>query len=327
MYLLASLFVGVLSATGFEGKQTAPPIEDVIAHIQESERGLDNIQITAKYSSKRWNRSSEKWEDGGDAKFTAWLDGLPKSKMKIDFDRRRTVWTNGAAPFHEDSVVLAYNGRTGQTRTSTLRGTVTADRPNMGVARFGSGWSVSLYGAGERKGLRFSEMLRGMIEDANTTVSLAQTSFDGLPVLQVIAVEGQGTITYEWNLDPKRNYAVLRCKRKEGSMCSEIVIEELIQVAPSVYYPTKGIYNMVVCSNGDPVAQNSYQVLEIAANTPDLSDEVFNIQFPAGTVIYDEILGNSYEIVPDLEELSKGGPQLFMTSESFAERLQHSQKN
>ena len=332
-----------------KGDEAVLSVDNLAKIIAASESQLRNLTVTARQTQMFWDESMGQWKDAGDANLTMWLDGKPDSKMRIDFQHRRSRWINGAKPFFTDSCVITYNGQVGQVlervpdkvllehKNVCPRGRITGDRPNMSVADCGSGWLASLYGVEEGRKMRLSELIeliKGMTNSAGfsivSTNYIFSTNYNGIACVQLTLKEypvrtgriqdsscntqgwGLAQARTDWFLDPSRNYALLGYKivMPCSGSSHECVVGELIEPAPGVFYPKKAAF-YAVGRDGKPKSLITYEGLNIVANDPNFSDDIFSMQWPTGAMVRDEVFGTTFKIsLPFGEETDRFDSQI-----------------
>jgi len=331
LLLISLVFAGLTLCS--RGDDAVPSVASLVNILAASESQLRNLKVTGQYEQMRWDASSGQWTNTGDASLTVWLDGTPGGKMRIDYQHKRLLWTDGAKPFFEESYIQTYNGKTAQRLQrhpdavlkehprACPRGTIEGERPHMSVADSGSGWIASLYGVEEERKMRFSERIRSMTNSTgfaivstnymaspyytvstNCVVStnyIFSANYNGLACIQVTVEEYGGQIRTVWFLDPSRSYALLGCKIVMPVSSSEFVVEELIEPAPGVFYPKKVAF--YVSRDGKPRSLLTYKGESIVANAPNFSNDIFEIQWPINSMVYDKIHDTQFRITPSLE--------------------------
>ena len=92
---------------------------------------------------------------------------------------------------------------------------------------------------------------------------------------------------------------VLGCKSSSG-FSYECVVGELIEPAPGVFYPKKAAF-YVVGRDGKPKSLLTYKGESIVANDPNFSNDIFEMQWPINSMVYDKIHETQFRIMPPLE--------------------------
>lgn len=280
-------------------------ISSVIAAISQNEQQLKHIYVQATYESEFWDAEKNAWTDGGDGKIKAWHMGRPGSKMKLDFEQR-TRWIDGAAPFSQDSIMEAYNGRarkilfrkTGNPAApdTALRGQVEANR-STAYDKFICGWKCSLFGIEDHgsRGMRLSEYFTKLKKIPQAKLSASYKGDRGQLVEVVCQQPGGGKEVYRF--DSSRGYALMHKSSwtADGTKTFEMSIEELAEPLPGVYYPRRA-WRRAFNKDGTPQHRTEYVAEEIVANDPSTSDDTYDFDWPLGTTVHDKTSNVVFEV-------------------------------
>jgi hypothetical protein len=290
-------------------------LEALIDAIQHSERKLINLSVSGKSVTERYDSSSREWVYDGESEFTAWYTGMPGSKAKVEYHKRVLPWTGGSKPFSEKSEIYAYTGKVGQTLIlsangqSFLRGIIRPDRPKtLSFDAAATGWNTSLYGAIDSEKRSLSALLR---QWQKTGVSAEYATIDQTQCIRVSLT--QGKLTRSWYLDPSREYAL---RRVEVSLYDvlyrRVSVQQITAVAAGVFYPSRVLIERFDLAAGrddagDPTAtgRTRWELTDATANADNWSDDVFQIEWPAGCVINDRISGTVIHVSAPPRDLDR----------------------
>ena len=109
-----------------------------------------------------------------------------------------------------------------------------------------------------------------------------------------------GSFREEWWLDPNRGYALLKYAsvgidpNGNEQIKSLIDVTNLKKVAENVWWPMEAYFVERPREVGKPWNRIVYQASNIVANDPKFDETVFNLEFPKGYRIHDEIAGKTY---------------------------------
>ncbi len=283
------------------------------AEIRKAEMQLENIKIRGSSFSEKWDEH-EGWIRTNERSFTAWYPGAPNGKRKIDNHRAVSIsekWGRVTRSYSD-----AFNGRTHmnlrrmedrRNPSSRLRGTIKARKG--GVTRWWSPcWSGTLYGfsEGAGQGISLSEMLVRCKEKVTVIPDgeflEIQVSGENRPPLG----GGRGFVTMKrWVLLPGKSYAIQTYEtlNVEGKAMIRITGSNFLEPSPGVFYPMEGSRERFN-PDGSPDSRLLFTAVEVVANDPAWSDDVFSLKWPEGTAITDHISGGYEWIEPREEEES-----------------------
>ena len=109
-----------------------------------------------------------------------------------------------------------------------------------------------------------------------------------------------GSSREEWWLDPNRGYALLKYAsvgidpNGNEQVKSLIDVTNLKKVAENIWWPMKAYFVERPREVGKPWKHIVYQASNVVANDPNFDETVFNLEFPKGYRMHDEIAGKTY---------------------------------
>jgi len=279
--------------------------------ILEAENKLANVRIDCEYIAETWDKNNNKWDFAGESIATGWFPNIPGSKFRIDYQKQVLPWEDGPAPFSEEKYIVTYNGRVTQTlheKTGAQgnpieehRGTIRSERHNISaIGAMATGWEFSIYGYGDRYGKRFSELFFGENDRALSLLSLEKSKYVGRECLVLVVTSpiSSATITSKHYFDISKNYTLrgYEYMDKNGEIQRRVSVEEIKEIAPGIYYPTKATKIQYI--RGEPFVKSQYKGKNIIVNDPEFSDDIFSIKWPDGTYIYDHRSDVSFKVSP-----------------------------
>jgi len=114
----------------------------------------------------------------------------------------------------------------------------------------------------------------------------------------VLHADSAEVFVREW-LDPERGYAFLGHESvsvyADGRTVThqKIVVEELTEAAPGVWYPTRATLTAPNKERGIE-ERHTYTATKVVANNPDFDESIFRVPIPDGYMIVDKVMGIRY---------------------------------
>ena len=289
--------------------------EELKEAILRNEVKLLNVQVDGKFSAEEWNAEENKWQFAGEADVTAYFPNAPDSKMRIDFHKQLIPWVDGPTTVSEDVYSVAYNGRYAQTLYKStgsphkpytrLRGEIKTKRPDISATgTFASGWAFSSYGFGDKMGKSISECLGFDFDSQDIDLTVKKSEFNGKECIQLNLSERNNKKQELLYFDPQHGYALLgeETISSKGNLIRRMVVEELQEPKSGVYYPSKAtLYSF--SSSGEPRIRKHYEASSIVANNPEFAEDIFTIEWPDGTIVYDKMTDITFIVGKSEREL------------------------
>jgi len=310
------LFLGIFGVSQAEEKQSP---KELLFKMSAVERSLDNIRVESELWEEERPTSVDQWErTPRGLSSTAWFNGLPGSKARIDVHRQVVTWTNGKAPFAEDSFSIGFDGKYGRIAhhsTGSLgrtfkarRGEVLPDAPTMLKNRMyecGTGAAFSIFFFQNQDGKSLSDRLNKVASTPNVSFRISNEAFQDIPCTRITS-ERPGVVEESWWLDASRGLALLGYERvvtKGGK--KEIVerstITKLVKAGEGIWYPGEACTELIW-----PDGKQSrwyYKAAKVVANDPTFDENIFTVSFPPGYTIQDKTVGTTYRTGPPPEDL------------------------
>jgi hypothetical protein len=280
--------------------------------VAKSEHSLKNLSVGFSIESQTLDASTLKWEFAARAKGNAWYLGLPRSKIKIQFDSWTSRWVGGTSRLLEKQLTMAFDGTydleydqaegpPGKLHPVSF-GIVTAQRSPLfdEFSRTFTGWGYSLYGAIDWTGRRLSDAIAEPRPPGTKPSSYARVTFQLVPCIEftLYNTAGGGDI---FDLDPSRGFALLGHRHfyKSGIIADQIEVQSLIEAAPNIYFPKEAVLQRRGGQGYSPDTislRDTFTASFAEANDPNFDPRAFEIKWASGTRIDDQITGSSYSI-------------------------------
>jgi hypothetical protein len=281
--------------------------DDLLNGIRTSEKKLLNLRVDSKCFYTEWDETKQDWQYVSETHETAWYDGKPGGKARVDTHKAIGRWEKGATPFAQYSVSATYDGRVGRqlkiesgpagSPTETLEGEMTTNRPFFLEAGggFSTGWPCSLYGCKDQLKRRLSEYLERWKKSPLAQCSVSSVQFQDRDCIKLVVEVRHpkfGQQKETWYFDPSRGYAILFDEMGWGR---EVTVEKLSEPAPGVFYPVRATFQSQ--KHGDrPKTKAQYEASAVVANDPNFSDDIFTINWPMGARVEDRVNGSQFTV-------------------------------
>jgi hypothetical protein len=305
-YLVLLAILHALIHSGFAQSEL---LEQLRVKVSETEMRVTNLRVDGTSQHDSWDATAKAWKYSGESEATAWYGGLPGSKARVDYHRDVSTTVGGPAPFYEESFTVAYNGRINQKlyksegppdqQHEVGRGVLDSKRDDEIVTGgFASGWNYSIYGCLDNRGMRLSNVF----DSKDFVVQAKEKSYSGVNCIQLTATARREPIERTWYLDPTRGYAILGCElafvKTNRVVFSRITVQKLLEPSPGIYYPGK-VLEEVTNPDGTPSSRSTYEASTVIVNDPTFAEDVFNIEWPKGTLVYDRINDKKFIVEGD----------------------------
>jgi len=309
---IISILILLLSIlNNVDAAQQQITLDDLKNIILEAENKLANVRMDGEYIAETWDKNNNKWDFAGESIVTGWFPNVPGSKFRIDYQKQVLLWEDGTAPFTEEEFIVTYNGRATQKlheKTGAQgnpieehRGSIRSERYKIhAIGAMATGWEFSIYGYGDRYGKRFSELFFGGDDSALSQLSLDKSKYVGRECLVLVVTSSisSATIASKHYFDILKNYTLRGYEYidLDGEIGRRVSVEEIKEVAPGIYYPTKA--TKIEYIRGEPFVKSQYKGKNIIVNDPEFSDDLFSIKWPDGTFIHDYISDVRFVVGP-----------------------------
>jgi hypothetical protein len=309
---LGLLAIGVVlsAATAVFSQDAVITVEKLIEHLAASETRFQNVRVHATWAELKRTPPDDQWSPYGSGTVTAVFQGGPGGKFRLETDSL-APWTDGPAPFCQTVAVEAFDGRV--KRTLTLKNTVpdarsiappqglVEDKRRMLYGIAGSGWPYSLYGARDARDSaisspqRLSAYLRRLAAENGVQILFNRLPHDDSFYWQAV-IHRNGRNVEGWSFDPDHGYALRRFEQwsPDGKVHRAFNVDKIKEVAPGVFWPVEVTGTYPGLTGGE--VRTHVQVGTAEANIPDLSDAVFSIAWPVGTIVEDKVAGRTFVV-------------------------------
>jgi hypothetical protein len=312
--------------------EQAPPASlhaeerEQVAHTLETMGvGIKNIKIESQMWVERRASLSEEWERTPiSVAATAWFDGFPISKARVDVHSEVLEWHQGAAPYSTSSYTITFTGSAGaiihraagyggqllpRRRATILAGLPDDLRDGGWVSNF-TGVGASVYPLMPNTPRRLSQFVRHA-EDAakigkGTEIKVyPRSSSDPSGSTLHIDLIAQGQVAESYRLDPSRGFALLEYKsvytEKDGGekVRFRTKVNILKEVSPGIWYPVEATFERPTLgptASAQPFERLVYRASSITINDPNFADSVFTVPIPEGYLVDDKVSGTRYRV-------------------------------
>jgi len=329
------ILLGASTIAEAQKSKSVLSVEDVNALIPAIEAAERHLFSNLKIDSEAWGETKANLSDPCElwqrtpvyVSSTAWFDGHPGGKARIDVHKQVLEWRNGAAPYVESSYSAGFDGKYGRVvrHTSGHSGEtfplkeakIVADYPTLLRSSFmsytGSELSLQFFFNNDEEGPNrrtFSRFFRTAISpDAlkDKAFEVALEKFQGVECIKVGLRDQEGGraphISY-W-LDPARGFALLGHDnisiREDGGerVSMRIRVTKLKEVTPGIWWPMEATLISSPLRAGDPYSRTVYRASNVVANDPNFDESIFSVPFPDGYLIDDQVSGKKYRVGED----------------------------
>ena len=295
-------------------------IKELAKQIKAVENKLHNIKIQSEGYIERRTSTAEPWiKTPIYVSSTAWFDGRPKGKSRIDVHKQVLEWKDGAAPYSESSFSLGFDGQFGRSAIhstgysgktfSHKKGKLTKSQKDLGWS-----WSDQYTGIQFTLNYHFSGRQHTFYDifkhgsEANYIdkfpFKFSHEKFEGIKCIKVSTKNPKSKTKQEsWWLDPSRGFALLGYKwtgiDKDGNeqLVRSINVTKLKKVARGIWWPME--VSMISSSQGwsdKPWERFIWRASNVVANDPKFNETVFTVPFPEGYLIDDKVAGKKYRV-------------------------------
>lgn len=327
----AIISTSIGSANPIAGAQPLPQIscEELISQLAMHESRLLKLKVKSQLWVDRREPNSLTWEPTPVyASCTAWFDGKPNGKARIDVHREILEWEYGAAPYSEESYSVGFDGRQGRTARYSVgpmgkavaisKGVIYPEAPEVIRGKWPGAYtgrtasmffSCCHFACPEDKSL--SEFLSEYLSEFGP-FEVTWDTIAGTNCIRFGAGDPNYGHEYMW-LDPARGFAFLRYERANVSRDSGelvpdgvVAVTKLTEAAPGLWYPTEAYYESRMGPGlGRTDRRLRYLASEVVANDPDFDESIFTLSFPAGCFVHDRIKDVGYRAGSPLDKLQQ----------------------
>ena len=307
-------------------------VEDVNALIPVIEAAERNLFSNLKVESEAWVETKTNLSDPNEpwqrtpiyVSCTAWFDGYPAGKARVDVHKQVLKWQEGAAPYIEESYSVCFDGQYGRVvRYSTghsgktfrmKEGKLLPEAPwqlrdgYLGSCT-GARYSFKFFFSDEDKemGRTFSRLFRAATSAAALEAKafeVALEEFQGVGCIKFGSGNKKRVHISYW-LDPARGFALLGHDnisiREDGSkrVSTRLRVTKLKEVTPGLWWPMEAYIISRPYESGKPWQRIVYRASNVVANDPNFDESIFTVAFPDGYLIDDKVAVRKYRVGED----------------------------
>jgi hypothetical protein len=330
--LAATVFISLGSSAIAQAKEpklhlSVEEIKALIPEVEAVERSISNIKIDSEAWIERKASSDpcEPWERTPIyVASTAWFDGRPKGKARVDVHKQVAKWIDGPAPYGEESYSVSFDGQYGRVVDRTFshsgkthvskRGELLHNAPKRlwsiwCNAYTGAQFSLHFFFNDEDEARTFSQFFKATTSAAVVEANAIEVIFEEFEGVECIKL-GSGETKYGhkiWWLDPSRGFALLGHEHtnilKDGSqwLILRIKVSRLKEVAPGIWWPVEAYAESEPGPHhsDEPYTRMVYRASNVVANNPNFDESIFTVPFPDGYLIDDQVAGRKYKVGED----------------------------
>jgi hypothetical protein len=309
---------------------STPSLEELISRIAEAEKKLVNMKIEGEASEEQRVLPTDSWKPNGvSVSSTAWFNGLPNSKARVDVHQETLQKKEGG--FLQTSYSVSFDGQTGRivrrltgtpgAMSEVKRAEILPSAPGNlldGWRQITSGDAFCLNFVAQEEEVTFSELLKAMIA-LGKKLDIGHEKYQGVDCFRIyIPISGSYYGQTYW-LDAEHGLAFRgfeNATERDGHrfVVERKVVTEITEAAPGVWCPREAYYQYCCPDPNQPHENRTlFRTSKVVANDPFFDEEVFHPAIPSGYVVRDKILGTVYRVGLDERVLER---QLNELSES-----------
>lgn len=279
----------------------------------ESEAWVEEKSSTVSLSDpcEPWRRTPVR------TKTTAWFDGRPKARARVDVHLHVSEWEGGDAPYFEESYSLGFDGQYGRVAKHSMRhsgkthaikeGEVLSSVPGQLQMKYLDSCtgrqfsSIFFFGYEDLKFSKFAEAATSPTVLEAKRFEFTLEEFQNVACIKLSSgPQKWGHISY-W-LDPTRGFALLGYDNMrmldDGSqrVQSRIRVTKLKKVDPNIWWPMEAYVESDRHAPGEPYKRTVYRASNVVANDPNFDDTIFEVPFPHGYLINDKVKKSKYRV-------------------------------
>ena len=319
------ILLGISIIAQAEEPKTALSVEDVNALIPVIEAAEERPFLNLKVDSERWVETKANLSDPCEPwkrtpiyiSCTAWFDGRPGNKARIDVNKEVLKWRDGASPYAESSYSVSFDGQHGRIVHNTRghsgksfrmkEGKLLPDSPELLRGNYlggctGAYFTLSFFFNNDDN-RSFSRLFRACTTTAASEAKACEVALEEFQGARCIKFgSGKQIWGHEtWWLDPSRKLALLgyeRVSTRNGidRISLRIEVNELKEVADGIWWPMQVTSVRSPFEPNEPYERLVYRASNVVANDPTFDESVFNVPFPEGYLIDDKVTGRKYTV-------------------------------
>ena len=302
-----SALLGLSSVSGGENSKSILSVQELkylASLIEAAEKKPRNIKI----ESESWMETKSDFSDPCHpwqrtpiyCSLTAWVDGGPEGKERVDVHKEVNKWINGPAPYGEESYSMSFDGQNGR-YIQAQKGEIVPGRPNrLGNGGYDSGihWSLPFFDGEIYRFSKIFELASDPNSEAASELEFTVEEFEGAECIKIRS--RLYDVTY-W-LDPSHGFAlrgrksIARYQDGHEELVELVKVTKLKEVATGIWWPTEIISISRPYATGEPWRRFVYRTSSIIVNNPNFDNNIFTPAFPKGYKVDDKVTGKKYVV-------------------------------
>jgi hypothetical protein len=276
-------------------------LAQVLMGIEENRKKLRTVDVEAVMSFEHWNGNLNEWADAGKVEGRVVAEAADPRRVRCDISLHKMVWTDGAAPFVQESYIETWDGK--KTRRlhrpphSSPRGIISNHRQLQGEWAGGGMFSLQLLrhaGFGDDKDVRNLHPLdAALLEKMRLVVRRVVLNGKQAAVELEVGFPPESRIRQakRYWFDGARGYGLLGMwETRDGvSPDTEWAVDEMLEAAPGIFYPSQGRY---VVGGKQPIMRGAFKATKVAVNEQ-VDESIYEIAFPPGVKVWEQREGTS----------------------------------
>ena len=307
--LAIALGIGV-STIGGQETHSVPTLDEVISGIAAAERRLINIRIESETFEEQRVSSDVPWERTSVSfRSTAWYNGMPKSKARVDVHSEVLRWEQGLAPYAEESYSIGFDGQFGREVRHAAgppgqlqpvkQATITAEAPlelRDPWCELATGVMFSLNFLDYQGSISASQLLTKMRE-AGADIEISRERYQDADCVKLSQMRGEFSLWF----DLEHGYAFrgreLCIPGASGQLVpyKTDIVKRLVEAAPGIWFPAEASRTSFYPNGKRPDVRLSYRCSQAVANDPKFDDAVFQVPIPSDYIVRDKVSGVVYQ--------------------------------
>jgi hypothetical protein len=303
-------------------------VEAIIPQIEAIEKGIHNLKVDAESWVEERSSLSAPWQRTPTYfSCTAWMDGQPKGKVRVDVHNEVLKWRDGAAPYAGRSYTVSFDGANtkfiektagpSDEQFPTKEGQVSPGASEWIMSNIMGtciGWrfTTNFFFSGKKDDTSFPQLFRLAITPEAVTAKAFEFEYEekaGVLCLKFglrPAKWGRET----WWVDPNRGFALMAYLlinkvNDVEHVVSEIRVNKLQEVASGVWWPMEATVESEPRDPNTPYKRTVYRALKVVANDPNFGESVFTPAFPKGYRVDDKVTGKKYVVDANLNMIAE----------------------
>ncbi|MCP4256965.1 MAG: DUF1573 domain-containing protein [Planctomycetes bacterium] len=313
------LWIGVSTIWGQETRPT-PTLDELISGIAAAERRLINVRIESEAFEEQRASSDVPWERTSVSfSSTAWYNGMPKSKARVDVHSEVLRWEEGLAPWAEESYSVGFDGQFGREvrHAAGIPGqiepvknaTITAEAPlelRDQWCELATGVMFSLNFLDYQEGISASQMLTKM-RDEGVDIKISRERYQDADCVKLSQMRGEFLLWF----DLEHGYAFRGRQWLVPGASGDLVpyktdiVKRLVEAAPGIWFPAEASLTSFVPNEIGPDVRLSYRCSQVVANDPKFDEAVFQVPIPSDYIVRDKVSGAVYQKSMSLDLLRR----------------------